>query len=154
VSSAVDASFALTGTKKSALLSGDVTVKRLGLNPQFDFASYMDEGLRGSVQKIDSPLNNLRLDIHVTSTPQLQFQTSAARLSGNLDLRLRGTASRPLVLGRINLLEGTIDLSGTKYRIERGDLTFNNPVRIEPALDIELSTRVRDYDITLGFHGP
>jgi len=154
VSSAVDASFALTGTKKSALLSGDVTVKRLGLNPQFDFASYMDEGLRGSVQKIDSPLNNLRLDIHVTSTPQLQFQTSAARLSGNLDLRLRGTASRPMVLGRINLLEGTIDLSGTKYRIERGDLTFNNPVRIEPALDIELSTRVRDYDITLGFHGP
>jgi translocation and assembly module TamB len=27
-------------------------------------------------------------------------------------------------------------------------------VLIEPALDIEISTRVRDYDITLGFHGP
>ena len=106
------------------------------------------------MQGIDSPLNNLHLDVHVTSTPQLQLQTAAARLSGNLDLRMRGTVLRPTVLGRVNLLEGMIDFNGTKYRLERGDLTFTNPVRIEPTLDIELSTRVRDYDITLGFHGP
>jgi translocation and assembly module TamB len=154
VSSTVDAAFALTGTRRNALLSGDVTVTRLGLNPQFDFGAYLAAGVRGTVQKIGSPLNNLRLDVHVTSTPQLQLQTAAARLSGNLDLRLRGTALRPMVLGRINLLDGTIDFNGTKYKIERGGLTFTNPVRIEPALDIELSTRVRDYDLTLDFHGP
>jgi translocation and assembly module TamB len=38
--------------------------------------------------------------------------------------------------------------------MERGDITFTNPVQIYPTLDIELSSRVRDYDITLGFHGP
>jgi translocation and assembly module TamB len=54
----------------------------------------------------------------------------------------------------VNLLEGTIFFNATKYRIERGDVTFTNPVLIEPTLDVELSTRVRDYDITLGFHGP
>ena len=154
VSSTVDAAFAFTGTRKDALLSGDVTVTRLGLNPQFDFGAYLAEGSRGTVQGIASPLSNLRLDVHVISTPQLQLQTAAARVSGNLDLRLRGTFLRPTVLGRINLLEGMIDFNGTKYRLERGDLTFTNPVRIEPALDIEISTRVRDYDITLGFHGP
>ena len=134
--------------------AGDVTVTRLGLNSQFDFGAYLAEGVRGAAQKIDSPFNNLHLDVHVASTPQLELQTAAARISGNLDLRLRGTALRPMVLGRINLLEGTIDFNGTKYRLERGDLTFTNPVRIEPALDIALSTRVRDYDLTLGFHGP
>jgi translocation and assembly module TamB len=81
-------------------------------------------------------------------------QTSLARVSGNVDLRMRGTASRPVVLGRVNLLEGTIYFNATKYRMERGDVTFTNPVRIEPTLDVELSARVRDYDITLGFHGP
>jgi translocation and assembly module TamB len=154
LSSTADASVALTGSLKNALLSGDVTLTRLGLNPQFDFANYLVKGMRGApAQKIDSPLNNVHLDIHVTSTPELQVQTSLARLSGNVDLRMRGTAARPTVLGRVNLLEGTIYFNGTKYRLERGDVTFINPVRIEPVLDVELSARVRDYDIAVGFHG-
>jgi translocation and assembly module TamB len=155
LSSTADASVTLTGSTKNSLLSGEVTVTRLGLNPQFDFATYLVKGIRGApAQKIDSPLNNVHLDVHVTSTPELQVQTSLARLSGNVDLRLRGTASRPVVLGRVNLLEGTIYFNGTKYRIERGDVMFTNPVRIDPSLDVELSARVRDYDITLGFQGP
>jgi translocation and assembly module TamB len=155
LSSTADLSFTLAGSMKNALLSGNVTVTRLGLNPQFDFANYLAAGMRGApAQKISSPLNNLHLDVRVTSTPELQVQTSLARLSGNVDLRLRGTASRPVVLGRVNLLEGTIYFNSTKYRLERGDIIFTNPVRIEPALDVELSARVRDYDITLGFHGP
>ena len=132
-----------------------MTVTRLGVNPQFDLATYLVKGMRGApALKIDSPLNRVHLDVHVTSTPELQLQTSALRVSGNVDLRLRGTAFRPVVLGRVDLLEGTFDFNGTKYRMERGDITFTNPVRIYPTLDIELSTRVRDYDITLGFHGP
>ncbi|MGA3126042.1 MAG: translocation/assembly module TamB domain-containing protein [Candidatus Korobacteraceae bacterium] len=155
LSSTADLSFTLTGSMKNALLSGNVTVTRLGLNPQFDFANYLALGMRGApAQKINSPLNNVHMDVHVTSTPELQVQTALARLSGNVDLRLRGTASRPIVLGRVNLLEGTIYFNSTKYRMERGDVIFNNPVRIEPALDVEISARVRDYDITLGFHGP
>jgi translocation and assembly module TamB len=67
---------------------------------------------------------------------------------------MRGTAARPVALGRVNLLEGTLYFNGTKYRLERGDVTLTNPVRIDPTLDVELSARVRDYDITLGFHGP
>jgi translocation and assembly module TamB len=155
LSSTADASFMLTGTTKDAVLSGNVTVTRIALNPQFDFANYLVMGIKGApVQKVDSPLNNVHLDVRVTSTPELQVQTSLARLSGNVDLRLRGSASRPVVLGRVNLLEGTIYFNATKYRMERGDVTFTNPVRIDPTLDVELTARVRDYDITLGFHGP
>jgi translocation and assembly module TamB len=154
LSSTADASVTLTGSMKNALISGDVTITRLGLNPQFDFADYLIKGMRGApAQKIDSPLNSVRLDVHVNSTPELQVQTSLARLSGNVDLRMRGTALRPIVLGRVNLLEGMIYFNGTKYRMERGDVTFTNPVRIDPQLDVELSARVRDYDITLGFRG-
>jgi len=59
-----------------------------------------------------------------------------------------------VVLGRVNLVEGQVEFNGTKYRLERGDITFTNPVRIAPTIDMELSARVRDYDITLGFQGP
>jgi translocation and assembly module TamB len=128
---------------------------RLGVNPQFDFADYLIKGVRGApALKIDSPMNRVHLDVHVTSTPELPLQTSMLRVSGNVDLHLRGTAFRPVVLGRVDLLEGTFDFNGTKYQMERGEITFTNPVQIYPTLDIELSSRVRDYEITLGFHGP
>jgi translocation and assembly module TamB len=88
------------------------------------------------------------------STPELQVQTSLARLTGDVDLNIRGTATRPVLLGKVNVAEGQITLNGTNFQLERGDITFSNPVRIEPVLDVEATTRVRDYDLTLGFHGP
>ena len=100
-----------------------------------------------------SPLNNLRLDVRIVSAPELTVQTTLAKLSGDADLRLRGTAMRPVLLGRINIAEGDINLNGTKYHLDRGDITFANPVRIDPVLDMEATTRVRDYDITIGLHG-
>ena len=91
--------------------------------------------------------------MRILSTPELTVQTSLAKLSGDVDLRLRGTAARPVLLGRINIAEGDIKLDGSKYHLDRGDITFLDPVRIDPVLDIEATTRVRDYDITIGLHG-
>ena len=100
-----------------------------------------------------SPLNNLRLDVRIVSAPELTVQTTLAKLSGDVDLRLRGTGTRPSLLGRINIAEGDINLNGTKYHLDRGDVTFANSLRIDPILDVEATTRVRDFDITIGLHG-
>ena len=155
VSAMADANVRLTGTLQNSLLSGDVTITRFGLNPRFDFAQYLARSRQPeNVVNPKSPMNNVRLDLHVTSTPELQVQTSLAKLSGDVDMRLRGTALRPSALGRVVIVEGDIFFNGTKYHLERGDVTFTNPTRIQPIVDVEASTRVRDYDITLGFHGP
>lgn len=155
VSAVADLNLRFQGNIKRSNLSGDVVVTKFGVNPRFDFALYLARSAQPpSIVKPDSPLNNMQLDIHVTSTPELQVQTSlGAKVSGNVDLRVRGTAARPVVLGRINVLEGDVFFSGTKYHLERGDISFSNPVRIEPVLNLEASARVRDIDITLGFHG-
>ena len=155
VSSGANANLHLTGTLQSALLSGDVTITRFGINPQFDFSQYLLRAKQPlEVAPRESSLSHLRLDIHVVSTPELQLQTSLAKISGDVDLRLRGTATRPAVLGRVNIVEGDIYFNGTKYRLQRGDITFINPVRVEPVLDVQATTTVRGYDISLGFYGP
>ena len=38
--------------------------------------------------------------------------------------------------------------------MQRGDITFSNPVRIEPTIDLNATARVEDYDIALGLNGP
>ena len=152
VSVTADQNLRLSGTLKSSLLSGEVTVTRFAQIPSVESSSAIVPQ-PVAVQNPASPLNNLRLDVRITSAPELTVQTTLAKLSGDVDLRLRGTAMRPSLLGRINIAEGDININGTKYHLDRGDVTFANSLRIDPVLDVEATTRVRDFDITIGLHG-
>ncbi len=152
VSVTADQNLRLSGTLKSSTLAGEITITRFAQIPTMDVTpAFVSQPVE--VPNPSSPLNNLRLDVHIVSAPELTFQTSLAKLAGDADLRLRGTGSRPVLLGRINIDEGDIKLNGTKYHLDRGDITFANPIRIDPILDMEATTRVRDFDITIGLHG-
>ena len=154
VSANGDADLRLAGTLQNATLSGEVIVNKFGLNPRFDFAYYLTRSKQLPITPDPkSPLNNLHFDVRVTSAPELQLQTTLAKITGNVDLRLRGSAMRPIVLGRISIVEGDVTFNGTKYRLDRGDILFTNPTKIEPLLDLEASARVSDYDISIGLHG-
>jgi translocation and assembly module TamB len=83
----------------------------------------------------------------------LSFQNAFAKLAGDVDLRLRGTLASPSLLGRVSITEGSALIAGTRYELERGDITFTNPVRIEPVIDLSATAHVEDYDISLDLHG-
>ena len=154
VSSLADATLRLQGSQNNLLLGGDVLITRFSVSPDLDVAALTAQA--NAVQTIappDAPSNHIRLDVHVASSPQLNFQNAYAKLAGNVDLRLRGTVASPSLLGRVSITEGSATLAGTRYELQRGDIFFTNPVRIEPSIDLNATARVEDYDITLGLHG-
>jgi translocation and assembly module TamB len=155
VSSTANANLRLAGSSNSALLSGDVVVTKLGVTPGFDFGAYLERSKRSiAVTGADNLESRLRLDVHVVTTPELQMQTAIAKLTGNADLRIRGTADRPVAVGRVSANEGgEISFNGTKYHLERGEVSFSNPAKTEPIIDVQAATRVRDYDITVNISG-
>ncbi|MBV8631975.1 MAG: translocation/assembly module TamB domain-containing protein [Silvibacterium sp.] len=154
VSSMADAKLHLQGTQSSMQLSGSVTITRFAISSDLDLAS-----LSSSTSTVtlppnpNAPSNRLRLDIHILSAPQLDFQNSYAKLAGDVDLRIRGTLAQPSLLGHIAITEGNATFAGTKYELQRGDIYFTNPVRIEPLIDLTATARVEDYDITIGLNG-
>jgi translocation and assembly module TamB len=160
VSSTATASLRWSGSSSGSLLSGDITVNRLGVTPGFDFGGYLARSIQASsLPQTDPVLNNIRLDLHVVTAPDLQMQTSVLRLRGDADLRVRGNAAKPVLLGRADVFEGEAYFNGTKYRLERGGITFGTPsasnaASTVPVVDFEATTRVRDYDITLSITGP
>ena len=154
ISSMADAKIRLQGTQASLLLSGTVTVTRFVIGSDLDLASFSSS--TGSVTlppDPNAPSNHLRLDIHVISAPQLDFQNSYAKLAGDVDLRVRGTLAQPSVLGHISVTEGSATFAGTKYELQHGDIYFTNPLRIDPVIDLSATARVEDYDITIGLNG-
>ena len=154
VSSTADADVHWVGTRNASTVSGDITVTKLAVTPGFDFSSYLERSRQiASITPANSPLYNVKLDLHVQTAPELQMRTAIARLSGDADLRLRGSVAAPVVLGRADILEGEATFNGTKFRLERGDITFANPVAIQPRVDLQASTHVRNYDINVTITG-
>jgi translocation and assembly module TamB len=154
ISSMSTAQLRWAGTPTVSTLSGDATITKLAITPGFDFSSYLQSSTQTSVLPPTNPLLSfVRMDVHITTTPQLQMQTAALSLSGDADLHLRGTAAKPVLLGRVDILEGQIAFNGTKYRLERGDITFTNPVTTTPVLDLQAATRLREYEIIVNLNG-
>jgi len=146
-------SLRLQGTPQSLMLAGNVLVTRFGVGPTVDFAAFSSAAGVSAPPEPGAVANKITLNVHVTSSPQLDFQNSYAKLAGTVDLTMRGTVAEPTLLGRIQITEGSATFTGTKYELQRGDIYFSNPVRIDPTIDLNATARVETYDITVGLEG-
>jgi translocation and assembly module TamB len=153
ISATADTSLHLLGSQNNMLLSGSVQITRFIIGPNVDFASFAPSPAANVPPDPNAPSSHVRLDVHVFSAPQLDFQNSYAQLAGSVDLRIRGTVAQPAILGRINITDGTANFAGTTYRLQHGQIFFTNPVMIQPFVDIDATTRVEEYDVTIGLHG-
>jgi translocation and assembly module TamB len=153
LSATANANLKLQGGMQGMLLSGTILMTRFGIGPDVDFAAFGAAGGVSAPPDPSSAANKIRLDVHITSAPQLDFQNSYAKLAGTVDLAIRGTAAVPSVLGRIEINDGSATFAGTKYQLQRGDIYFSNPVRIDPTIDLDVTAQVENYDITVGLHG-
>jgi translocation and assembly module TamB len=146
----------LTGTTEGGLLSGRVTVERVTLASGLEVAGSLfstKEGISGP--STSSPfLRNLQFEIQAVSTPDARMQWPGAELEAEADLRVRGTWEHPILLGHIHVLSGDLLFHGNRYRVARGDINFANPFRLDPVVNVEASTTIQQYEITLNFNGP
>jgi translocation and assembly module TamB len=157
VSIVADANLNLTGTTEGSVASGTVTVQQVTYNPKSDFASLLSRAAP-PVQAPATPsplLDNMKLDIRVRTSDAMAVQASLAQnLQSDADLRIRGMASQPGVLGRVTISEGQLVFFGSTYTVNTGTISFYNPTRIEPVLNISLETKAKGVDVALTVTGP
>jgi len=110
---------------------------------------------RLEIEETDEWLAATFLNLEVTAADALEVHNNVADLHGTADLSVRGSLARPVVFGSVTIEPGgTLSYSGNRYTVERGLLTFANPYRVEPIVDLVANTRLRDYDIVLNVTGP
>jgi translocation and assembly module TamB len=157
VSTVANAELNFTGSTTHSMLSGNITVLRAAFNPDSDFSSLLAQ----SAEPVRTPaaqtglLGGLNFDVQISTSPDIQVQSSMTQdVQIDANLRLRGSASNPALLGRVNITQGRVLFLGTKYTIDGGSIAFYNPVKIAPVLDIDLNTKAQGIDITLTISGP
>ena len=146
----------LSGTTDSALLTGNVNVQRVLFTEGVDVASFFASASDTSVAPpSNSPfLRNLAFDVAAQTIPGARIEWAGAQVDMDGDVRLRGNWDRPVILGDVHLLGGEMVFRGNNYQLTRGDINFANPFRLDPVLNIEASTTISQYQVTIDFTGP
>src|SRR5438552_503265 len=133
----LDSELNLVGTSEAANLTGRVLINSLSFTQNFDLAS-----LAGQVQSgpesapSEGMAQNLKLNITVQTSRDLNLASSEVSLQGQANLRVVGTAADPVIVGRTEFTGGDIFLMNKRDQIERGIVAFSNPNRTEPVLNV------------------
>jgi translocation and assembly module TamB len=90
----------------------------------------------------------------VRSTAELSIVSPAVSVQGSANLRVIGTANDPVIVGRSNVTGGDVIFFGNRYVVQAGTIAFLNTVQTEPVLNLQVTTTIQQYNITLRFRGP
>jgi translocation and assembly module TamB len=150
-----DAYLRLTGTTESALLGGTVNISDLSFTPAFDLNNFIGQFSGGVISPPSQGFSqNVALNIAVHSSSAVNLVSRSLSVGGSANLQVRGTASEPVLLGRVNLSGGDIILNGNRFVLTGGTVQFINPSETEPVVNLTLTTNIQQYDINLRFNGP
>jgi translocation and assembly module TamB len=156
VSTTFDADISLNGTSAASTLSGAVTLTRTAFTVSTDLGQLLAESAQpaNSIDTDNEYLTGMQLDVRITNASNFQLETSlASGVEADVDLRLKGSPTRPVLSGSIAVNRGLVQVFGNQYTLERGDIRFLNPVKIEPTIDMDLSTRARGVTVNISLRG-
>jgi translocation and assembly module TamB len=99
-------------------------------------------------------LAGMRFDVKIVTSSNAQFRTSLTQnLQADANVTLRGSPDHPGMLGRISVTQGEVLFFGAQYTINQGTISFYNPQKIEPILDVSLETTIQGIQVSLGVTG-
>jgi len=157
ISSTSDSDLQIVQNTQRSSISGTITIRRLVFNPQTDAAGTLADisYIVPTAPAGDNSVANMNMDVLIQTAPDVALQSKVAEsIQADASMRLRGTVANPALLGRINISQGSVLFFGNKYTISRGSISFFNPTRIDPILDVDLQTKTRGVDVTLTVTGP
>jgi len=148
-----DGSLSLFKDSQRFVLEGDFDIHRLSwrreINEKFVFSSspYYQSQTEPGI------FDDLTLNIHLKAQDNSLMENSLGRLEGRFDLTVIGNVKSPILTGDIEALRGNVYFQDRKFRVLRARVSFINPVSIEPYLEFEGETFVKDYRVTFSLHG-
>ena len=142
----------LSGPADDLHISGDLKVDRASLQRREAPSMLILEWFGG----VSSPPGEggPSLDLRVEADQTIELRSPYVRLVGSANLHVTGTTNRPGLVGKVEFEEGgEITFQNLRYDLERGIFTFADPHRIDPNIELQLTTWVQNYQVTLRVSG-
>ncbi|MBH1997759.1 MAG: translocation/assembly module TamB domain-containing protein [Sphingomonadaceae bacterium] len=156
ITSVVSGTIAITNSAANGgLIKGDLSLPetryRVAYQPGTDIREL--QGIRRKSNGVD-PLaqriaarqaaakpTNWKLDVRVRADNQIYVTGMGLDSEWKTDMRVTGTATKPRVTGKIEVLRGRYSFSGHQFDLEQGVITFNGDM-MNPTLAIRALTKI------------
>jgi len=151
----LDSNVDLIGNMQASTLKGRVLIDGLSFTPEFDLATFGDQ-FSGNTAAPAQPgfADTVGLQVAVQSKDNLSATSSQVSLEGSANLNVTGTLANPVITGRTDLTSGELFYRNARYELQRGVITFEDPNRTRPVLNVAVATTVEQYHLTLSLRGP
>ncbi len=144
------------GDRESQTLSGEVIIRRARYDRRVDFKTMLVDLSRGFRKKTKDDmgfLGDTKLDVRVAGKDDILFENNLAKVPLEMEMLLRGTVNRVQVLGHMDARKGEVYFRQTVFHITHASADFADLNKINPVLDVQAETRVREYQIRLSVTG-
>ncbi len=144
------------GNADEQTLSGDIAIRRARYDKRIEWKSMLVDVSRGLYQKKKTDIGwigNTQINLRFHGSDNILFENNLAKLPLDVDVFMRGSVNRPQLLGRIEARKGSVYFRKNDFKILHAAVDFVDPGRMNPVLDIQAETQVREYQIRLSVTG-
>jgi translocation and assembly module TamB len=96
----------------------------------------------------------IKLNVAVQSEEEVNLASSQLSVSGAANLQVIGSLAQPVILGRVSLTGGEVFFLGKRFQLQNGTMVFANTATTRPILNLDVSTVVEQYNLTIHLSGP
>ncbi len=145
--------FRLEGPVDDLALSGDLQVRQATLRRRDELATIISDWFLGESAP-EAAGGGVALDLAIEADRTLEARSSFLRLVGSASLVVTGTSTNPGLVGSVEFMEGgDFTFQGVRYELDRGVITFSDPSRIDPYLDLAARGWIDTTQVTVRMTG-
>lgn len=150
----ISGNISLTGRGRPYRLSGDLQVTKARSTREIDLAAEILNSIRKQAIVVPStaadPVIQFDLAIRADQTVNVNNRLIQALLSTNL--QVGGSDQQPSILGQIDVVRGKF-VYKRDFSITRGIISFDDPLRVDPTLEITAVSEVQNYRVYINMSG-
>lgn len=99
------------------------------------------------------PLRDWKFDVAITTKDPFRLRGNLANGGALVDMRLTGTGLKPLLNGSVRLQNVEATLPFSRLEITQGFIYFNPEDPLNPGLDLQGTSLIRDYTVRVYVYG-
>lgn len=137
------------GSWRHLRVDGRIDVERLLYDRDIELTDFLpsfnaalaDAPRPGAGERVD-------LDLRISAPGELYVENNVAKAEAAADIRVTGTAAKPTLDGRIELLDGTVKLGDRVFELQDGTIDFRPELGTVAALNLAAVSTVDTADST------
>jgi autotransporter translocation and assembly factor TamB len=156
LASTINAKLFLEGVDDKVSLAGDVSVIKALYTERIEWKSWLLKLKKKPAETPEasrSALDDVALNVHITGQQTLKIENNVAKIPVTADLYVRGTIGKPILIGRLEAEGGQVYFRNNAFKLASAVVEFADPTRLNPIIDLQAETKVREYTIQLTLSG-